>query len=223
VIGWQLSTISDALLWRLTVPAVLFGGGVWLLLLFGYDALADRWRDPAQPLLPLLAYGTWIKSALGVAFAGGLVALWALRRGGRTLAVLAIAFSTLLMTQLIVSGHDTLAESRSSAPLLARVTAQHGPLRADIPFYSVHMYDQTVPYYLGRTVIQVEHPDELAMGIASEPWRAIGKIDAWRAIWAASGDAYAIMPPDDFERLRREGVPMRELGRDARRVIVSRQ
>jgi len=223
VIGWQLATMSDALLWRLTVPAVIFAAGAWLLLLLGYDALADRWRDPAQPLLPLLAYGTWIKTALGVAFAGGLVALWALRQGRRTSAILAIAFSTLLMTQLIITGHDTLAESRSSAPLLARVTAQHGPLRADIPFYSVHMYDQTVPYYLGRTVIQVEHPDELAMGIASEPWRAIAKIDAWRAIWAASTDAYAIMPPDDFERLRREGVPMRELGRDARRVIASRQ
>ena len=126
------------------------------------------------------------------------------------------------MTQLIVTGHDTLAESRSSAPLLARVTAQLGPLRADIPFYSVRMYDQTVPYYLGRTVIQVDHPDELAMGIASEPWRAIGTVDTWRGIWGAVGDAYAIMPPDDYERLRREGVPMRELGRDARRVIVSR-
>jgi len=30
------------------------------------------------------------------------------------------------------------------------------------------MYDQTLPYYLGRTVTQVEHDDELAMGIASE-------------------------------------------------------
>ena len=222
VIGWQLATMADSLLWRLTVPTVVFAAVVWLLLLFGYDALADRWRDPAQPLLPLLAYGPWLKWALGVAVAGGLATLWALRRGQRTLAVLATAFATLVMTQLIVTGHDTLAESRSSAPLLARVTAQHGRLRADIPFYSVHMYDQTLPYYLGRTVIQVEHPDELAMGIASEPWRAIGRIEAWRGIWEASGDAYAMIPPDDYEVLRREGVPMRELGRDARRVIVSR-
>jgi len=223
VIGWQLANMPHSLLWRLSVPPVALAGVLWIVMLFGYDSFVDRLRDPAQPLLPLLAYGAWLKSALGVPFAGGLAALWALRRGHRTFAVMATAVSALLMVQLIITGHDTLAESRSSAPLLARIAAGHGPLRADIPFYSVHMYDQTLPYYLGRTVIQVEHPDELAMGIASEPERAIATIEQWRGAWQVVGDAYAIIQPNDYETLRREGVPMRELGRDGRRVIVSRR
>ena len=121
------------------------------------------------------------------------------------------------------AAYDTLAESRSSAPLVAKIVAKEGPFRADVPFYTVNMYDQTLPYYLGRTVIQVEHPDELAMGIDSEPDKAIDTIARWRPIWDAVQDAYAIMPPDDYDSLRRHGVPMRELGRDARRVIVARR
>ena len=96
-------------------------------------------------------------------------------------------------------------------------------MRADVPFYTVRMYDQTLPYYLGRTVTQVEHPDELAMGIASEPDKAIDTVAHWRPIWDAVQDAYAMMQPDEYDNLRRDGVPMRELGRDARRVIVARR
>jgi hypothetical protein len=41
---------------------------------------------------------------------------------------------------------------------------------------------------------------------------------------AGSGhEAYAIMQPDEYDRLRRDGVPMVELARDPRRVIVARR
>ena len=85
------------------------------------------------------------------------------------------------------------------------------------------MYDQTLPYYLGRTVTQVEHDDELAMGIASEPDKAIATEEEWLGRWSDLAQGYAIMQPEEYSRLRSEAVPMRELGRDTRRVIVSRQ
>ena len=223
VIAWQLAVIGPTLLWRLSVPLVALTGVVWLAAVLGYATLVARLASDAQPAGPLLAYGPWLKWALGIGFAGGVAAMWALHRGRRRPAVLIIAFSTLIAAQLVLTGHDTLAESRSSAPLLARIVAKDGPLRTDVPFYTVHMYDQTLPYYLGRTVIQVEHPDELAMGIASEPDKAVDTIAHWRPIWDAVQDAYAMMQPDEYDSLRREGVPMRELGRDARRVIVARR
>jgi 4-amino-4-deoxy-L-arabinose transferase-like glycosyltransferase len=223
VIGWQLTTLSDSLLVRLSLLQVVPAGVACLVLLVGYDAIAAQFADARQPLSPLLAYGPWLKAACGVAFAGGLIGLWALRRERRTPAVLVTAFAALIAVQLIVTGHDELAESRSAAPLLSRLIAQYGPLRPDVPFYTVRTYDQTLPYYLGRTVIQVEHPDELAMGIASEPHRAIARVDAWRLVWDAADEAYAMMQPDEYEKLLSEGVPMRELARDPRRVIVSRR
>jgi hypothetical protein len=103
------------------------------------------------------------------------------------------------------------------------VVAVHGPLSTEVPFYTIRMYDQTLPYYLGRTVVQVDHPDEMAMGLASEPEKAIATVDEWRRRWEAGGQAYAIMQPGEYDELKREGVPMVELGRDPRRVVVSRR
>ena len=80
-----------------------------------------------------------------------------------------------------------------------------------------------MPYYLGRTVTQVEHYDELAMGIASEPDKAIATEAEWLRRWNAAEQAYAIMQRDEYKRLQDQGIPMRELGRDARRVVVSRR
>lgn len=223
IIGRELALAPDSLLLRLSVPLVALMGALVLTALLGFDAIAARWADEGQPLPLLLAYGPWIKAALGVAFAGSVLSLAAIRRGRRTAAVLLLAFATLISVQLALTGHDELAELRSAEPLLTRISAQYGPLRRDVPFYTIRMYDQTLPYYLGRTVIQVDHPDELAMGLASEPDKGIATIGEWRVRWEGAEQAYAIMQPDRYAILAREAVPMRELGRDPRRVIVSRR
>ena len=223
IVGRELEIVPESLLVRLSLPLIALMAVLWLVALIGYDAIATRLADERQPLSMLLGDGPWVKSALGVAFAGGVIAFVALRRGRRTVAVLALAFTTLAAVQLALTGFDKLAELRSSEPLVARVTAQHGALRRDVPFYTVRMYDQTLPYYLGRTVTQVEHPDELAMGLAMEPDKGIASIAEWRRRWEEADQAYAIMQPDDYARLERDGVPMREIGRDPRRVIVARR
>jgi 4-amino-4-deoxy-L-arabinose transferase-like glycosyltransferase len=222
VIGAQLAEADDALLRVISWPLVALVGLAWVALLLGWD----RWAPVlagAQPPGALDAYAGWLRWALGVGFAGGALAIYLLKRSQRTAAVLVIALATLAALQLVLAGHDTLAEARSTQPLLARIQQANGPLHAEWPFYSVRMYDQTLPYYLARTVTQVEHPDEMAMGIASEPDKAIASVDAWRAQWLALADGYAIMSPTEYDRLRADGLPMRELGHDTRRVIVARR
>jgi hypothetical protein len=198
-------------------------GAAALGALFWFGAIAARLADARQPLAPLMAYGPWIQSALLTAFAGGVVSLFCLRRGKRTAAMLAVASSSLIASMLVLTGHDELADTRSAAPLLARIAQAHETLRANTPFYTVKMYDQTLPFYLGRTVTQVAHTDELAMGLASEPEKAIATVEQWKPRWEADAQAYAIMQTDEYDALRGEGVPMRELARDGRRVIVSRR
>jgi 4-amino-4-deoxy-L-arabinose transferase-like glycosyltransferase len=223
VIGWQLLALSDATLARLTLPLVVAAGGVTLAVLFAYAPIAAQFADARQPLGPLLAYAPWIQAGCAVAFAGGVAAWWWLRTAKRTAAVLAVALTSLTAAQLVLTGHDELAQSYSTAPILSRIVAAHGPLRADVPFYTIRMYDQTLPYYLGRTVVQVDHPDELAMGLASEPDKAIASVGEWRRRWEAAEQAYAIMQPEQYDELKRDGVPMVELGRDPRRVVVRRR
>jgi 4-amino-4-deoxy-L-arabinose transferase-like glycosyltransferase len=223
VIGWQLLSLSDTWLARLTLPLVVAAGLITLLVILAYTPVAAHFADARQPLQPLLHYGPWIKAACACGFLGGAVGWWWLRRGKRTAAVLAVSLSSLLGAQLVLTGHDELAELHSTEPILTRVVAAHGPLRRDVPFYTIRMYDQTLPYYLGRTVIPVDHRDELAMGLTSEPEKAIDSVADWQRRWEAADQAYAIMQPEEFDELQRDGVAMVELGRDPRRVIVARR
>jgi 4-amino-4-deoxy-L-arabinose transferase-like glycosyltransferase len=223
VIGVQLATLPERTLIWLTLPLVVVTGACMLAIGFGFETIAQRFADERQPLAPLLAYRPWLTAACAVALAGGLAALWWLKDGKRTAAILAVALTTLMAALLMLTGHDELADSRSAAPILSRVVSQHGPIAADVPFYSVKMYDQTLPWYLGRRVIPVAHLDELTMGLAIEPDKAVATLGEWKQRWDRETQAYAIMQVDLYETLLREGVPMRELGRDSRRVIVSRR
>ena len=58
-------------------------------------------------------------------------------------------------------------------------------------------------------------------GRSTQTW--VPTLDAWIAEWSALGRGYAILPPELYRTLSANGVPMRELARDSRRVIVSRQ
>jgi len=223
IVGWQLSTLSDAALARLTLPLALLAGALTLAALIGYPALVARLANPRQPAGPLLAYGPWIETGLALASAGGLAAWWWLRHGRRTAAVLSVALTSLAAVQVMLAGYDVLSESRSTEPILTKIAAAHGPVRTDVPFYAVRMYDQTLPYYLGRTVIPVDYRDELAFGIDREPDKALATIAEWQSRWQKSEQAYAIMQPEEYEKLKGQDVPMVELARDPRRVIVSRR
>jgi hypothetical protein len=222
-LGWQLAVLPRITLVRLMLPLVATMGFIVLAVLIDYPATASRFANTGEPLELLLAYGVWLKSACMVAFAGGVLGLPCLRSDSRTAGVLILSVSALVAVMLILTGYDALGEARSAKSIVSRIVAASEPLRTDIPFYSVRMYDQTLPYYLGRTVTQVEHDDELAMGIASEPGKAIATEAEWLGRWSDLAHGYAIMQPEEYSRLRSEAVPMRELARDTRRVIVSRQ
>jgi 4-amino-4-deoxy-L-arabinose transferase-like glycosyltransferase len=222
-IAWQLAITREPTLVRLTLPLVVIMAAITLVVLFGFDKIAPRFADARQPLPPLLAYGTWIKTACVVALGGGIAGLALLRAARRTPAILVVAMTALIAEMIVLTGHDELADSRSTEPILSRIAREQGPLRPDVPFYTIKMYDQTLPYYLGRTVTQVEHPDELAMGIASEPGKAIATLAEWRKLWEDGNQAYAIMQPDEYDQLQAAGTPMRVIARDPRRIIVSRR
>ena len=77
-----------------------------------------------------------------------------------------------------------------------------------------------MPFYLGQTMTMVEFPDELEFGVKQEPDLWLPTLDAFLARWASDSSAYALMVPEQYDELQKLGVPMQEVGRDSRRVIV---
>jgi hypothetical protein len=85
------------------------------------------------------------------------------------------------------------------------------------------MYDQTLPFYLGRTTTLVEYRDELGPGLDIEPALGIAHMDDWMREWQNLAQGYALMSPSTHDALVAENVPMRVVASDARRVLVARR
>ena len=113
----------------------------------------------------------------------------------------------------------------SGERLLERVTGREGivPFRPEVPFYSVDLFDQTVPFYLGRTVTLVHEQGELAWGIAAAPANFVADFAEFERRWRADGEAFAIMRTETHALLAAGGLPMRVVDTDGRRVVVARR
>ncbi len=64
--------------------------------------------------------------------------------------------------------------------------------------------------------------DEMALGLDSEPGLGIATEAAWIPQWKALPQGYALIRLDDYAALAAQGVPMRVIARDLRRVFVAR-
>ncbi len=93
----------------------------------------------------------------------------------------------------------------------------------DAPIYSVGTYDQTLPFYWRRTLTLVAFRGELDYGLKHDPGAEIASVAEFAARWNAEPAAYAVMERTMFDELQRRGVPMREVARNLRRVLVSRR
>ena len=95
-------------------------------------------------------------------------------------------------------------------------------LSPGVPFYSVGSYEQTLPFYLDRTVTLVEYRDEFSFGLEQEPQRAVPSILEFKPLWIAAKEAFAMMSPDGYKLLTLHGFPMRIVARDPARIIVTK-
>src|SRR5262249_18801334 len=124
--------------------------------------------------------------------------------------------------QLGIAGFEVFSPLRSSSAIL-RAAQAGSPFAPGAPFYQVAMYDQTIPFYLGRTTRLVELRDELALGIDAEPAKQVPTIPAWIAEWQSLDQALAVVAPHVYPALVGRGVPSRERARAPRRIVVARR
>ena len=204
---------------RLSVHAILMTG----LSLAGAVALVALTRGPAADGEPWpateLAYRNWIVAGLVTIALFCAAAAIAARRARAGAAVVAMAFGGLIGTQLIMLGHQTVAQDKTARVLAA---AFQKALPAGAPVFTVSTHDQSLPYYLQRPVTMVNYVDEFATGQRIEPGRALPTEEAFAGLWRSLPAAGAYMRLETFQRWQAAGLPMTVIYRDPSRVGVIR-
>jgi len=122
-----------------------------------------------------------------------------------------------LSTQIITTGAQVLSPVYSGHSLAKQISAYNKP---DIPFYSIDDYQQSLPFYLKRTLTLVAYQGELAFGISREPQKWIPDLDSFIKRWQSDPQALAVMPTDTYQSLEKKGVPMQIIGQDPERIAV---
>ncbi|MEO7031003.1 MAG: glycosyltransferase family 39 protein [Herbaspirillum sp.] len=165
-------------------------------------------------------YVPWVTAASVLALAGGVAAIWLARRQTPT-ALVILAATGFLCGQLLMLGHEPLGRYASGADLVPAIQAELTPTT---PIYAVGRYNQTLPFFLRRTMTLVEEPDELEFGLKQEPNLWLPTRDAFITQWIAARNAgkkeLAILRPDIYTDFQQRKVPMRLIASDPRRVIV---
>lgn len=220
LIGLYLPLMSRAQVQRLlAVSALIVVAGA-----FGAIFLA-RMGDARTPNALYREYQVWVYVALGLALLGTALAAWVerRRRAATPLPTLLIyAFGWFIAVSVAGNGHEVFGRQSSGALLAPAIQAAAARMPADTPFYSVNVLDHTLPFYLRRTMILVQHADELGFGVQQEPQKWLPSVDAWIERWNHERYGFALMKPAQYQSLLSQGVPMRVVARDERRVVVEK-
>jgi hypothetical protein len=178
-------------------------------------------RHPVERAL-VTAYQSWVLSAAFIAAAGGALALLHARQSRRDLSVLTMAVAGFAATHLLLAGFEPYGQLRAGKDVAQKMQPE---LKPDTPIYSVQTYEQSITFYLRRTVILVDYLDEFAFGQGQQPELAIATLDGfvtrWDAHTAAGVKAVAIVSDDAYAALKARGVTMRVVTADIRRVVVA--
>ncbi len=215
--------LVGAMLPRLQPRALMLHLALVTLLAAGALALAPRISDRADhetPSAMMNAFENWAIAAACMWLLGTASALALTRRARVKAAALCLAVAGFAAQSAALQGHGELARSNSAYYLAEQIRPLLSP---GVPFYSVAMYEQTLTYYLRRTVTLVNYTDEMELGLRQEPDKGIPSEAEFERRWLGHDDAFAVMTAEKHAELRERGLPMHIVAEDTRRLVVSRR
>ncbi|MBR7779362.1 glycosyltransferase family 39 protein [Undibacterium rugosum] len=222
LIAVQLEQSSSRSLQVAAILMVLLGLGG----LLGVGKAIDISKNkPALEQALSAAYANWLYVVAALALLGGAVS-WLLARkpgNGKDWAIIVLATSGYLLSQIAFLGHEPWGRYIAGSTHIPAI--QKELVSATTPIYAVGRYEQALPFYLQRTVILVEFPDEMQFGLQQQPELWIPKredfVAKWQAHQLAGEHAVAIMRDDVYDDLKKTGLEMRIIGQDPKRIIVA--
>lgn len=185
----------------------------------GLMAYSLRAHEEKQRALADLATPGFIAVALLLALSG-IAGLLLMRKLGARASLASIAIGWFSAGAVIVGWAAAAAGPLYSSESMARSIATRVPAPRHI--YSVNYYEQTLPFYLGRTIDLVDFRGELDFGLGLDPARVI-TLDEFRKRWQGETDACAMMSREAYQRLVDSALPMTVIERDLHYVLVGRQ
>ena len=136
--------------------------------------------------------------------------------------MLVLAIAGFATTELILAGFEPIGHMRAGANLLPAIRAE---LKPDTRIYAVGTYEQSLTFYLGRTMTLVDYRDEFSFGLKQQPELAIPTVAAFVEQWTRDASAgvrdVAIIRADIYNDLKQKGVPMRVVAQDQRRIVIA--
>ena len=165
----------------------------------------------------LTGYQRWLLVSGALALTAIIAAIILTVRQRKAAALFVLALGGAVGSFGALLGHENLALSNSAAFIASKVKPLLTP---GVPFYSVRSYEQTLPFYIQRTVTVVDYQDELAFGMAQEPDKWIPTVTEFKQRWTSDRDAFTIMSIGTYNGLLAENLPMTEVARDSRNIIV---
>jgi 4-amino-4-deoxy-L-arabinose transferase-like glycosyltransferase len=177
-----------------------------------------RFDDDPETVAMTARYVRWLLVAFAILAAGSAFA-WRRARERPVGGALALGAAALVLSATALLGHEALGRWNSAHYIAGEIRRE---LKPDAPFYSVGLYDQTLPFYLRRTVTLVAYADEFEFGLAQEPQLRIDTIEAFEKRWREDPMAYAVMSEETRRQLEADGLRMRVLAYGYWRVIVAK-
>ena len=159
----------------------------------------------------------WAVAAASVLIAGSIATALLLVRHRRWPALAVAALATILVIDCGEEAYEELTPRQSGVGVAEKMQPYIGPKTR---LYFVGTYDQTIPFYLRRTVQLWDYEDEFETGQKAEARFAKRGLEEFPNEWSRQEDALAIMQPRVYEKLRDWGVPMTLLHADPKRILV---
>lgn len=216
LIGERMTRMSGKALAWCMVPMALAGAA-----LAAWSPYVVRLASDEVPAILYEKYVPWILACGLVFFIGSAMAAWWARSGRETAAIVLLSITGLVGIQLGISGHDSLAPASGAFYIAPKIQPY---LKPGLPFYSIGMYEQTLPFYIKRPVTLVEIRDEMAFGIDQEPQKWVKDYVEFSKRWMQPDHqgALAIMNPTTLNYFDQHKLPYEIIARDTRRIVVRR-
>ena len=182
----------------------LYANGVWV-------------SAHSLPLASTLRPVLYVTS--GTLFLCGVFGLSSIIADRLRLAVMVQCWGWFIASATILLAADRAASFFSARDAALALRSQAGPTA---PIYCVATYDQSLAFYLKRTVTLVDYFDEFSFGLSLQPGLGIQTIPQFEERWRSVGHAYAILSPESYDTLRADVLPMHVIAQLPAQIIIAR-